>query len=91
MADRPSFASASLPRHAARGAVGFGALAGSVLALPAVGPIALLLIPVGLVALRGCPMCWTIGLVQTLSRGRLRRTCADGACELTAAPRGPGG
>lgn len=23
-----------------------------------------------LVALRGCPMCWTVGLVETLSRGR---------------------
>jgi hypothetical protein len=23
-----------------------------------------------LVALRGCPMCWTVGLVETLSQGR---------------------
>jgi hypothetical protein len=23
-----------------------------------------------LVALRGCPMCWTVGLVATLSQGR---------------------
>ena len=23
-----------------------------------------------LVALRGCPMCWTMGLVETLSQGR---------------------
>jgi hypothetical protein len=23
-----------------------------------------------LIALRGCPMCWTVGLVETLSHGR---------------------
>ncbi|GAA2230480.1 hypothetical protein GCM10010232_16000 [Streptomyces amakusaensis] len=87
MTDTPDFASATLPRHVLRGAVGFGALAGSVLALPAVGPVSLLLVPVGLLALRGCPMCWTIGLVQTLSRGRLRRSCAAGRCELTTTGR----
>ncbi|MFI1866278.1 hypothetical protein [Streptomyces jumonjinensis] len=86
MADGPAFASSSLPRHLVRGAAGFGALAGSVLLLPAAGPISLLLAPVGLLALRGCPMCWTIGLVQTVSMGRLRRSCTDdGRCELTTA------
>ncbi|WP_405645006.1 hypothetical protein [Streptomyces uncialis] len=78
-----NFASASLPRHLLRGGAGFGALAGSVLLIPAVGPFSLVLAPLGLLALRGCPMCWTIGLVQTVSRGRLRRSCADGRCELT--------
>ena len=29
-----------------------------------------------LVALRGCPMCWTMGLVETLSRGRRESTDA---------------
>ncbi|MFI1017605.1 hypothetical protein [Streptomyces sp. NPDC020965] len=76
------FASASLPRHLARGAVGFGALAGAVLLLPVTGPGSLLLAPVGLLALRGCPMCWAIGLVRTVSMGRLRSSCADGRCEL---------
>ncbi|MFI5940193.1 hypothetical protein ACIBCB_07965 [Streptomyces uncialis] len=78
-----NFASASLPRHLLRGGAGFGALAGSVLLIPAVGPFSLVLAPLGLLALRGCPMCWMIGLVQTVSRGRLRRSCADGRCELT--------
>ncbi|MGV9264361.1 hypothetical protein ACWDRR_06835 [Kitasatospora sp. NPDC003701] len=86
MTDRPDFASASLPRHLARGALGFGALIGSFALLPAAGPAALLLLPVGVLALRGCPMCWTIGLIQTVSRGRLKRSCtADGQCRLTAA------
>ncbi|MFF8617310.1 hypothetical protein [Streptomyces sp. NPDC015350] len=85
MTDRQNFASASLPRHLARGGLGFGALAGSVLLIPAVGPAALLLVPVGLLALRGCPACWTIGLLQTVSKGRLRRSCVDGRCELSVA------
>uniref|UniRef100_A0AAU2JNU1 DUF2892 domain-containing protein n=1 Tax=Streptomyces sp. NBC_00049 TaxID=2903617 RepID=A0AAU2JNU1_9ACTN len=81
--DGPDFASASLPRHLVRGALGFGALVGSVALLPAYGPVTLLLAPAGLLALRGCPMCWTIGLVQTVTRGRLRRACGeDGRCEL---------
>jgi hypothetical protein len=29
-----------------------------------------------LVALRGCPMCWTVGLVETLSQGRRDSTDA---------------
>ncbi|MFJ6484917.1 MULTISPECIES: hypothetical protein [unclassified Streptomyces] len=81
--DGPDFASSSLPRHLLRGAVGLGALVGAFALLPLYGPITLALAPVGLVALRGCPMCWAIGLAQTLSRGRLRRECGtEGRCEL---------
>ncbi|MCT2546598.1 hypothetical protein [Streptomyces atratus] len=82
---RGGFASDTVPRHLARGAVGFGALAGSLALLPVVGPASLLLAPVGLVALRGCPMCWVIGLVETVSAGRLRRSCTEGRCELNRA------
>ncbi|MGC0333449.1 hypothetical protein RKD23_006439 [Streptomyces sp. SAI-170] len=82
-----NYASATVPRHLARGAVGFGALIASLALLPVVGPVSLLLAPVGLVALRGCPMCWAIGLAETLSAGRLRRSCANGRCELTPAKR----
>ncbi|MER6916935.1 hypothetical protein ABT354_35265 [Streptomyces sp. NPDC000594] len=80
------FASRSVPVHLARGAVGFGALAGSVALLPAVGPVSLLLAPLGLLVLRGCPMCWAIGLAQTVSRGRLRRSCTEDGCRITTAP-----
>lgn len=79
------FASTSLPRHLIRGAVGFGALVGSIALIPLVGFLSLILVPVGLLALRGCPTCWTIGLIQTISRGRLERTCVDGHCTLTPA------
>lgn len=82
MVDGSSFASRSLARHLGRGVVGFGGLIGSMALLPVVGPVSLLLIPVGLFALRGCPMCWAAGLAQTLSMGRLQRSCTDGRCEL---------
>jgi hypothetical protein len=85
--DGPDFASASPAEHLVRGVVGFGALVGAVALIPVVGPLSLVLLPVGLIALRGCPMCWTIGLVQTISRGRLQRSCGDGVCTLTVADR----
>ncbi|MEU9124356.1 hypothetical protein AB0C96_31620 [Streptomyces sp. NPDC048506] len=86
----PDFSSASLPRHLVRGALGFGALIGSFALIPAVGPVSLVLLPAGLLALRGCPMCWTVGLMQTISRGRLKRSCEDGRCTLTVAGHGKG-
>jgi hypothetical protein len=78
-----SFASRSVPVHLARGVIGFGLLAGSVALIPVVGLFGLLLAPVGVAALRGCPTCWAIGLAQTISRGRLERSCVDGSCRLT--------
>ncbi|MFE9845292.1 hypothetical protein [Streptomyces goshikiensis] len=83
----PDFSSSSLPRHLVRGAVGFGGLIASIALVPSLGPVALLLLPIGVLALRGCPMCWTIGLLQTLSRGRLRRSCDGGTCALSVARR----
>lgn len=83
-----SFASSSVSRHLARGAVGFGAVIGSFVLMPAFGPASLLLLPVGFVALRGCPTCWAIGLIQTISMGRLMRECADGSCRLVSADPG---
>jgi hypothetical protein len=86
MTDQRSFASTSVPRHLLRGAAGFGALIGAFALMPLLGPATLLLVPLGVLALRGCPTCWAIGLVQTVSRGRLHRTCTDGRCELTTRP-----
>ncbi|WP_026208025.1 hypothetical protein [Catelliglobosispora koreensis] len=87
MAEGQSFASTSVARHLARGVIGFGALAGSVALIPVLGLGSLLLAPAGLLALRGCPTCWAIGLIQTISRGRLKRSCVDGRCELTVTDR----
>jgi hypothetical protein len=85
--DGRSFASSSLPRHLVRGVVGFGALVGSVVLVPVIWPVSLALAAVGVLAFRGCPTCWAIGLAQTISRGRLQRSCSDGGCELKVAER----
>jgi hypothetical protein len=84
MADsgRGAFASRSVAAHLTRGGIGFG-LIGSAFALaPSIGAVALLLAPAGMVALRGCPTCWAAGLMQTISAGRLERSCTGGGCTL---------
>lgn len=35
-----------------------------------------------LLCLRGCPMCWTLGLVMTIVEGGGKR-CPDGSCETS--------
>lgn len=82
----PMFASRSVSGHLVRGVIGLGALTGAVVFASALWP-ALLLLPVALVALRGCPMCWTVGLVETIVAGVRGRAapaaCVDGSCRLT--------
>lgn len=85
MTNTGSFASASVARHLVRGVLGFGALIGAGALYPVIGLASLLLLPLGLLALRGCPTCWTIGLIQTISRGRLQRSCVDDRCTLVTA------
>ncbi|MEK9524689.1 hypothetical protein MIU24_35805 [Streptomyces venezuelae] len=80
-----NFASKSVPRHLARGAIGFGLIIGSIAMVPVAGPATLLAAPLALIAFRGCPTCWMVGLAQTISRGRLERQCVDGVCTLTKA------
>lgn len=84
--DQSIFASNSVPRHLIRGVLGFG-LIGSAFALTAsVGPAGLLLFAPGLLVLRGCPMCWTIGLIATISAGGCERSCTVERCALQANP-----
>ena len=77
------FASRSIAVHLLRGAVGFGALAAAML-LAASHPVwSLAALPAAFVALRGCPTCWTVGLVQTIAarvRGKGAPACPDGSC-----------
>ncbi|MEU0112569.1 hypothetical protein ABZ137_02265 [Streptomyces bobili] len=80
-----NFAGRSVRRHLARGAVGFGLVVGSVALVPVAGPATLPAAPLALIAFRGCPTCWTVGLAQTISRGRPERRCADGVCTLSTA------
>ncbi|MFE5618126.1 hypothetical protein [Streptomyces sp. NPDC056543] len=81
----PDFASKSVPRHLARGVIGFGLIIGSIALVPFAGPASLLAAPLALIAFRGCPTCWMVGLAQTISRGRLERQCEDGVCTLAKA------
>lgn len=82
------FASKSIPEHVLRGVIGFGAFVASATIATSHPYLSVALLPVALLALRGCPMCWTIGLVQTVV-ARLRGTpmpaaCIDGSCSLEA-------
>ena len=80
-----SFASDRLSEHLLRGMVGFGSVALAWWLWPRFGFIAIAPAVLGVAALRGCPMCWTIGLVQTVSRNRYRRSCDDDGCVLVRA------
>ncbi len=80
--DRGNLASNSIARHLTRGAIGFGLIGAALVLIGSIGPAALLLTPAGMVALRGCPTCWVVGLLQTVSAGRLERTCTDTGCTL---------
>ena len=73
------FASETLPGHLLRGAVAFALLAAALHhrddrpAWAAAGAL------LALVAMRGCPMCWTIGLVETIAQRFRRRGRGSGS------------
>jgi hypothetical protein len=69
-------ASSSIPRHLARGALGLLSLVAGLAGTLLLTPVALMLLPVAVVFLRGCPMCWTVGLMQTIVAADRRRGCA---------------
>jgi hypothetical protein len=80
--DQRTLASTSVGAHLARGAIGFALIGSAVALTPSHGPVALLFAPLGMVALRGCPTCWIAGLIETISAGRLQRTCTETGCTL---------
>lgn len=71
------FASSSVAEHVLRGVLGLVLAVGALVLAPA-HPWALLGLIGTVVAWRGCPTCWTLGLAWTLSRGRVG--CADRTC-----------
>jgi hypothetical protein len=77
--DQPSrrspLASSSLRAHAVRGAAGLLITGLAIGLLSVVGPISLALLPLTAVLWRGCPTCWTVGLLGTLADDRARRGC----------------
>ena len=71
------FASGSVTEHVVRGVIGL-ALVVAAFAYAGSNPWALLLAVPGVLAWRGCPTCWALGLAATISRNRVR--CTDGSC-----------
>lgn len=63
------FASKSLFEHVLRGVIGIGAIVAAIVIGRETGAVALMaslaLAGVALVAFRGCPVCWTIGMFET--------------------------
>ncbi len=70
------FGSASLGAHLMRGAAAVALLAWAIFHQTAHPWLSLVAGVAALVALRGCPVCWTLGLVETLSRDRRGSTDA---------------
>ena len=82
------FASKSLVEHGARGVIGLGAFACAVFLAPHQPWLALAALPVGMLALRGCPSCWLLGLVETVVLRRAKGTaCVDGSCAKRSPPK----
>ena len=67
MVTRMTFGNRSLGVHVVRGVLGFGSLVLALQGFNAVGWPALALLGVSIWALKGCPICWTIGLFETLA------------------------
>jgi hypothetical protein len=68
------FASRTLAEHVVRGLLGLVLVAFAVVSAQD-HPWALLALVPAVVAWRGCPTCWLMGLGQTLTRRRDGRTC----------------
>jgi hypothetical protein len=78
---RSPLASGSINEHLLRGAVGLLAAVLAIALVARVGPVSLALLPVTALAWRGCPTCWTVGLLGTLADGRARRSrCGAERC-----------
>lgn len=75
-------ASRSTRVHLARGAVGLIAAVLAIALLASVGPLSLALLPFTVLAWRGCPTCWAVGLCGTMADDRARNSCrgAPGGC-----------
>ena len=76
--DTGLFATRTLGGHLLRGVVAFALLHHAIAQQQAHPGWALVAGLGALVVLRGCPMCWTIGLVETMVQRLRRRAPANG-------------
>ena len=82
------FASKTIGGHLLRGAIAAVLIAWALLHQESHPVVALTAGAVALVAMRGCPLCWTLGLAATIVEraGSGRAACED--CGLRTADRG---
>ena len=62
-----TFGSATLLIHLARGLGGFAALGASLATMNTNIWPSIVLLPAALVLLRGCPVCWALGMIETVA------------------------
>jgi len=74
------FKSRGIAIHFVRGIAGFGFLYIALHYGPALGWWALAPTAAALACLRGCPMCWTVGLIETVLDRTSGASCVGGAC-----------
>lgn len=67
------FASSTVARHYVRGALGLALVVLALVLTPAYGAGIWLVALPALVLWRGCPTCWTLGLIQTRQVCAIRR------------------
>jgi hypothetical protein len=86
-----SFASRSIAAHLGRGLAGIAAITAAFVMADSHPLGSLVTLAAALLAFRGCPTCWTLGLIETVVarvRGRpAPSACLDGRCALPR--RGP--
>ena len=80
------FNSRTITTHILRGAIGFGALILALVYAPQLGWWSLLLFGIALFSFRGCPLCWTVGLIETVLYRRRSASCPDGSCANRTKP-----
>ncbi len=66
--------------------LGFGLLYMGLLYSPALGWWTLVPLAGTLVSFRGCPLCWTAGLVETVLHRKAHKGCIDGSCGSISTP-----
>lgn len=71
------FASKTLTEHVARGLAGIGTLLLAIFSASSHPWLVLIAVPAALLLLRGCPTCWTIGLLETLQARRPDRSSPE--------------
>ena len=79
------FGSQNLWLHLARGVAGFSALVASLAIINQVWWPSMVLMPLALWMFKGCPVCWTVGLAETLAHkvlGRVDAKAAEGVRQV---------